>query len=262
MNKFKSICAVMAIVVIMTGLNSCNSEGDQPNEPAVKMQLTGMTITDEEGSLSEFKNFTYDDKGRLTSYDVEEDQTWKETITYSYYDSSIVLKCNSKYSSYTYTYNLTNGIITSMQRSDTKDPYIYSYTSNNLTKMEVKRSDGGRNYIEEYYWEGGNPIRYDDEGYGIQSYIYSDKPCYIGNIQTFFDHHSGVQVELLFGSWEEAFLQQQGYFGNLPKNLVSSALYKGEIWWTLDYELNSNGYPTKITAKEGNDTAVMTLTWK
>ena len=77
--------------------------------------------------------------------------------------------------------------------------------------------------------------------------------CVDGRIQ--------FQVELLGGSYWDPFLQQQGYFGNLPKNLVISG-NDGEPLWQLSYEVNANGYPTKITGKDKKDTAVMTLTWR
>ena len=59
-------------------------------------------------------------------------------------------------------------------------------------------------------------------------------------------------MELLGGSYWDPFLQQQGYFGNLPKNLVISG-NDGEPLWQLSYEANANGYPTKITGKDKKD---------
>lgn len=259
MKRIRTICAAMMCCAVVAGFSSCSKDDDQPNEPKVKMQLTGITIT-EDNETTVLSDFTYDNEGRLTSYKVD-DNGYKKTYTYTYNGASIAVKCTYPGNSYTLTYNLTNGLVSSVTDSD---GYMdtYSYTSNNMTKWKESVNYPGFNSSDIIYlWEGGNPIR-ETVGSHIINYSYSDQLCYIGNLQTLFDDYSSIDVELMGGSYWDPFLQHQGYFGNLPKNLVTSAINNGEVDWTLSYELNSNGYPTKITAKEDDDTAVMALTWK
>jgi hypothetical protein len=159
---------------------------------------------------------------------------------------------------YKSTYYLENGVITSVG-TDT-----YEYSNGNM----VKWTEDPPFYIS-YNWENGNPVRetvhyngeFDDD---ITNFSYSDLPCFIGNLQCLMDDYtSSTQLELMGGSSWDPFLQQQGYYGNLPKNLVLSGKDKRHIWH-LRYEINTNGYPTKITHKDEdeNTTAIMTLTWR
>lgn len=249
MKAIKLVWVAMACCALAAGFSSCSKDDDGPNGSAVKMQLEGITIT-EGSSTATLSNFVYDNQGRLTSYDVN-DNGDNETISYTYYSSYIEKAVGNRY---TVTYRLKNGIITS------DDDDTYEYSNGNMVKWT--ESPG---YYISYSWEGLNPIRETIFGPGSSKYVtsfgYSDLPCYIGNLQDLFDAYSSIQVELMGGSSWDPFLQQQGYYGNLPKNLVTSA-NDGELLWQLSYEVNANGYPTKITGKDENGTAVMTLTWR
>lgn len=244
-------CCIMALSIA-----ACSKDDDNPSEPKVKMQLAGITITDPalsiygQGTTTTFSNFVYDNQGRITSYDLDDYSGNQGTVTYEYQTASIIKRDDKGEKS---TFNLTNGLISSQNKEDQ-----YSYTNDNLTKWIE-----GDNYSSStinYIWEGGNPIRetvHNGSHTTITNYNYSTLPCYIGNIQTFFDNFSRIQVELMGGSFFDPFLQQLGYYGNLPKNLILST-----DDWELSYELNDNGYPTKIIAKDDSDTATMTLQWK
>lgn len=224
-----------------------------PNGPVVKMQLEGIAITEGQ-STTILSNFVYDNQRRLTSYDVNDNGN-KKTVTYTYHSSYIE---RNKIGDYKSTYYLENGVITSVG-TDT-----YEYSNGNM----VKWTEDPPFYIS-YNWKDGNPIRetvhyngkFDDD---ITNFSYSDLPCFIGNLQCLMDDYtSSTQLELMGGSMWDPFLQQQGYYGNLPKNLVLSGKDKRHIWH-LRYEINTNGYPTKITHKDQdeNTTAIMTLTWR
>lgn len=251
MKAIKFLCAAMMCGVLTTGFSSCSKDDDGLKGPAVKMQLEGITIT-ESGSNTTLSNFIYDNQGRLTSYDVN-DNGDKETVTYAYYSSHI-----ERNGGYNQTFQLSNGLITSVG-SD-----VFEYSNGNM----VKWSEGQPADVF-YTWENGNPIR-ETVRYNFQTtsgvkeditnFGYSDLPCYIGNLQTLLEEYASVDVELM-GDNLDPFLQQQGYFGNLPKNLVTSGKSKNSEWH-LTYEINANGYPTKITGKEDRYSAVMTLTWK
>lgn len=253
MKAIKLICAAMVCCALAAGFSSCSKDDDGPNGPAVKMQLEGITIT-EGNSTATLSNFVYDNQGRLTSYDVN-DNGDKETVSYTYY-TPYIERAESNGNNHTHTFNLENGVITSTSCGDT-----FEYSNGNM----VKWTEDSWYYIA-YSWENGNPIRetvhyntaLDDS---VINFNYSDLPCYIGNFQTLFDEYTSIQVEIMGGSCWDPFLQQQGYFGNLPKNLVTSGK-DGELLWQLSYEVNTNGYPTKITGKDENGTAVMTLKWR
>lgn len=249
MKAIQLICAAMICCAMAAGFSSCNKDDDGPNGPAVKMQLEGITIT-EGSSTATLSNFVYDNQGRLTSYDVN-DNGDKETVSYTYNSSYIEKTVGNRY---TVTYRLNNGIITSA------DDDTYEYSNGNIVKWYMAPM---ANVF--YTWEAGNPIketiRNNSADENITSFGYSDLPCYIGNYQTLFDEYSSVHVEFIGDSYWDPFLQQQGYFGNLPKNLVTSGKAPRSAW-QLSYEVNANGYPTKITGKDENGTAVMTLTWR
>lgn len=248
MRTTKLICAAIVCCALAAGFSSCSKDDDGPNGPAVKMQLEGITIT-EGNSTATLSNFVYDNQGRLTSYDVN-DNGDKETVTYTYNSSYIERSSNG----YKCTFNLENGVITAIG-SDT-----YEYSNGNMVRWVEDPS-----YYISYSWENGNPVRETvvnpvSSNY-VTSFGYSELPCYIGNFQDLFDEYASISVELMGGSCWDPFLQQQGYFGNLPKNLVTSAKAPRNEW-QLSYEVNANGYPTKITGKDENGTAVMTLTWR
>ena len=248
--------AAMVCCVLAVGFSSCSKDDDGLSEPTVKMQLEGIAIT-EGSSTATLSNFVYDNQGRLTSYDVN-DNGDKETVTYTYYSSYIerVEGDGSKR-----TFHIENGVITSVSQNGYSDTYEYS-NGNMVTWREDPT------YHISYSWEAGNPVRetvhYDNNRFDdyITSFSFSELPCNIGNFQDLFDRYSSVQVELMGGSYWDPFLQQQGYFGNLPKNLVTSGNYNGNIRWHLSYEVNANGYPTKITGEDEDGMAVMSLTWR
>lgn len=258
MKVFKFVCAAMVCCALAAGFSSCSKDDDGPNGPAVKMQLEGITIT-EGNSTTTFSNFVYDNQGRLTSYDVN-DNGDKETVTYTY-NSSYIERSNSN-SNCNVEFLLENGVITSERYSNSADMDLYEYSNGNM----VKWTEGypvHTSVYQLYLWDNGNPIRETQLVDGISGYLtsygYSELPCYIGNLPALFDEFSTLHVELIGNV--DPFLQQQGYFGNLPKNLVTSAKAPRNEW-QLSYEVNANGYPTKITGKDENGTAVMTLTWR
>lgn len=257
MKTTKLICAAMVCCAMAAGFSSCSKDDDGPNGPAVKMQLEGITITEGSSTIT-LSNFIYDNQGRLTSYDVN-DNGDKETVSYTY-NSSYIERSSSNSD---VEFLLENGVITSERYSfNSAEMDLYEYSNGNM----VKWTEGypvNNSVYQLYSWENGNPVRETQLMDGSSSYVtsfgYSELPCYIGNIPALFDEFSTLHVELIGNV--DPFLQQQGYFGNLPKNLVISAKAPRNEW-QLSYEVNANGYPTKITGKDENGTAVMTLTWR
>ena len=245
--------------------SACSKDDDNPSEPKVKMQLAGITITDPalsiygQGTTTTFSNFVYDNQGRLTSYDLDDYSGNQGTVTYEYQTASII-KTDSEGNSI--KYQLTNGLISSADDKLNTNYYFiekYSYTDNNLTTWIEGNFYGYETEIS-YMWMNGNPIResvYNQSSTTTTNYNYSELPCYIGFIQFLFDFYSRIDIDMIGGSNFDPFLQQAGYYGNLPRNLIIST-----DDCELSYELNDNGYPTKIIAKDDSDTATMTLQWK
>lgn len=256
MKAIKLVWAAMVCGALVAGFSSCSKDDDGPNGPAVKMQLEGITII-EGSSTTTLSNFVYDNQGRLTSYDVN-DNGDKETVSYTYYSSYIERSSRNG----DVEFLLENGVITSERYSNSADMDLYEYSNGNM----VKWTEGypiNNSVYQLYLWDNGNPIRetqlIDGSSSSVTSFGYSELLCYIGSLPALFDEFSTLHVELIGNV--DPFLQQQGYFGNLPKNLVTSA-NDGELLWQLSYEVNANGYPTKITGKDENGTAVMTLKWR
>ena len=251
-NNFMKKIFVFLISALTLGVSSCSDNGDGPSKPSTKMLLTGIESTYSDGSVrSVFSDFTYDSDGKILSYKVSNGSSDADTYTYSYSSSSIVRKCDGKSDG---VYSLSNGKITATNSDDK-----YSYTGNQLTKWVEDDS-----YSIIYTWENGNPIR-ETVKYGngddyITNYTYNDSPCYIGFLTQL---KKAMNTDIMGGSAFDPFLQQCGFYGDLPRNLVSGCVIDG-VEWTLDYEFNNNGYPTKIIGKDedGDIFIIMTLTWK
>lgn len=242
---------------------SCSKDEEGNSDSSMNMRLSEIKIYDLEEANSQsiptsrFSNFLYDDKGRVLSYDIYNSMGLVGDVTYKYNATSIV---RTWYGEIEETFNLTDGLVSSMQ----KDSYLpgqkfieeYHYKDNQLTTW-IEDVSGLHSTIK-YLWENGNPIR-ESVGTVVNNYTYSDLPCKVGFYQQLFDGWSGMQVEIMGGSSFDPFLQQSGFFGELPKNLIESSDY-GE--WKLTYTLNSNGYPIKILAEDERCSALMLLEWK
>lgn len=262
------LCATMVCCALAVQFSACSKDEDGPNGAPVKMRLVEINISGSEqynhggyyGSYSFsdiYSNFVYDSHGKLLSYEYEHEHESnydnqyhyksKSNVTYTYNSSSIEKLEENDEGIRKTIYHLTNGLVTLETFEGSKYSEHFLYENGNLVGWD------GDGCYDSYSWENGNPIIEPFDSPNNTKYGYTDMPCYIGNY-----------VDLMDGTFYlpcEPFLMQQGYYGNLPKNLVNS--FKGEyVHCYLSYEINANGYPTKITANESDGTQVMTLTWQ
>ncbi len=254
MEKFKFLSLALFVALASIGLSSCSDDGsDGPLEPGREKVVKGIVITATDGDVFNFSSFSYDEQHRILGYTVNGDE---EQYRYQYGSSYVIREEWSTSESQWVddnTYQLTNGLITSA------DGDTYEYTSGNL----VKWTEDPKYYME-YIWENGNPVKESIVGWNsVKNYDYSTLLNKIGFMQQLLDSYGYASVEIMGGSFLDPFLMNAGFFGNLPKNLISKIKDSEGGETTLSYDMDSDGYPVKIVAVDDDgDSAIMTISWE
>lgn len=253
------VACVICALTSMTTSCSKDEPGGNPNQPNVVMQLKKISYDSSDNSFSgTLSNFVYDNQNRVVSYEENRKTDYggeqNQVVNYKYNDSYIVRTKESENSEIqNLTFNLSGGLITSVFCKQTNWTDFYSYKDNKL----IQWKEGDYTTID-YLWEKGNPIRETvsykgNSNISISNYSYTDLPCCIGNLQSFLSI-----CDMVGGSFCDPFLQQSGYFGILPQNLIE--FVDNDVQFR--YELNVNGYPTKITGTYADKCRTMLLEWK
>lgn len=231
------------------GFTACSDDDDDNSGmPEVKMGLTSMhggytTGWDLPEENTQFEDVVYDSKGRVISYTdkYSEGDDDPRYITYEYGKDKIIVKSGS-YIDEEYTLN-GDGLIVS------SDYAKYTY---NDQKQLISISMQYRSY--NYRWEGGNPVscKYEDETFNF-GYISQ------ANTLSCFQH---LTYSVVYFDYCDPFLMAAGYFGQQPKNLVST-IREGSDYHNFTYsDFNENGYPCKMQIiDEDSDIQEYTFTW-
>jgi hypothetical protein len=193
-----------------------------------------------------------------------------------------------------WTYNLnSDGLITSMASFSEKywenDVYlgednetgsiVRSYKDGYLAKMTDSWSNTDDQYggytvysVNDFVWNGGNLIKiektstleYDDDR--PDEVTESEDTCTYGNqanpAKVSLDLNAYV---ILAKEGELPFAEAMGFFGKSPSKLITSYTYSEDDYtYSYDYtwELDIEGYITKMTVEGSYDTEVMTVTYK
>lgn len=204
-------------------------------------------------------NFTYGEDGKLTraSRNVNGNS---EYINLDWSGNTITLTTHARWEENPCTITLDNGKIS--KATDGEETYKAAYSGNYLSQIT------GYN-INKYTWENGNIVKYkvDNEGdiYNYTCTYYTDMP----------NKHSVFDVDAQ--RFDDAILAEYGnllimahptLFGLSNKNLLKSVTRNDGYTYSFTYELDSDGYPIKITEtekKNEHDSAnpeVYTLTWE
>lgn len=270
--NLKMIAISLASLVVCVNLTSCSGDDDedlnpQPSnpQPSVVKRLVEFSDYGED----EFTKIVYDSKGRISSMIYS-----NGAYNYTYSADKIIKKWESSnpdsyfWGETTYTYDLSNGLVVKCLEED-------YYSNGNLADFDLATLTYNGNYLVEmlwrselhfdkttFEWDKGNIIsseEIEEDGSAISlKYEYDSEHFDYGRIAALFQTNS-----ILFDELDEGLLLQ-GYFGNLPKNILTIAerTDSPDGYYSMDmfsYEYDADGYPIKIKDEQGR---VSTLIWE
>ena len=250
----------MALFAVLMCLNfaSCSSSDD--GEPSNKENTSGKLLIKMkcEDGYSEPKLFFYNNNRQLikvTEGNSNATFTWDDNqITVSYH--------HGQYRNETATLYLKNGIITSIQETNSFNSYITSLTYDNNNHLI-----GYRNNLdseETWTWSNGNVI---SNSYSIVNATYYTDKANKHTLININDLNFDYIVNSTCCMW---LLEAHPYLIGTPyKNLLKSTTSNSSGHaYDYTYELDSDGYPIKIIQTENNSygftplSYTYTLTWE
>jgi hypothetical protein len=242
--KTLSLVGYLLEIALSVGFVSCSKDDDDGGFKGTKKLVA---VTYDDGSYYKFK---YDSQGRVIEFSSLNPGNKK--CTFEYFPDKIVLKRMGD----TYTYKLKDGVIVSSYHMDDESSRIYSeevYSYNKDKQLiRIQETEDGRFYSDKTFtWAGGNiTMEYVEhiQGNYFMKFSYSDRPSRFIGIQ--------------YDDMKEEILLHSGYWGKIPKNLVSiregsDLFYMGNYI----YEFDSEGYVTKVIIR-GSDGYTCTLTYE
>ncbi len=196
--------------------------------------------------------FSYDDQGRIVEqyYDFEDS---RYSATYQYFDNRIEGSyTQSSGTSYTRTFLLTDGLITSMTEQYGGDTTLTTcqYQDGYLVNVVV---DDFPYY--DFVWQDGNLISSNDYTSGITTYSYDENSL----------NSNRTELYAIFGGFTDYGLLLQGYYGNSSRNhlrQMNTTARVVPITYTLDESGDVTRYSFSITVA-GEEMAMPTgFTWQ
>ena len=251
-------------VCLFTACSSDNDEGGEPTPSTVSGKKISSVKsvwggTDSDGSLT---TLSYDKQGRVISgknVSTEKGKTYTSNINYSYSNTSIEVReiVSDGYScSYNYTLDsnkrISKALITNKNHAETCE-YIYDERG----QLVGISSNGEYNYS--LSWHNGNistvvenETRNGRTSQSVENYTYT-------NYST--KNLIGIAGRGVVGisDYLDSILFMQGYFGAYPKNTISTYTRDNEPTETQKYEVDDQGYITKISVSDGD---ISTITWE
>lgn len=254
MKQFKFLAMAFFAMVMSIGFVACSSDDDDNNgggsitsgKKLVRISSEYVTI-----------NFTYGEDGKLARATRNVNGN-SEYIDLDWSGNTITLTTHARWDENPCTITLDNGKIS--KATDGEETYKAAYSGNYLSQIT------GYN-INKYTWENGNIVNYKEisEGNTYNCTYYTDMP----------NKHSVFDVDAL--GFDDAILAEYGnllimahptLFGLNNKNLLKSVTDSEGYTVSFTYELDSDGYPTKITETrkesqyDSGSREVYTLTWE
>lgn len=250
MKQFRLLGMALLALIMSVGFVACSSSDDDDNNG-------GGSITSGKKLMSinydaETINFVYGEDGKLdqTTYIDKYNERYSGSINYSWNGNTITATKKENGRTNSYTIKLQDGKISS---TNAIDGYVeaITYSGNYIKEIEGYFSD-------KYTWENGNITKIDDN---INITYYTDKVN---------KHSSIIDVSVLnldHASFDlnDLIMAHPNLVGTSNQNLIKSVTYTDtshDGTANYSYELDKDGYPTKITETDGSDTTVYTLTWK
>lgn len=251
-------------VCLFTACSSDNDEGEEPTPPTASgKRISSVKIVwGDEGSDGSFITLSYDKQGKIISGKgvyTEKGETYTSNINYNYSNTSIeVREIASDGFSYSYNYTLdsnkriSKALITYNNHAETCE-YIYD------EKGQLVGISSNGEYSYTLSWHNGNistvvetETRNGRTSQTIENYTYT-------NYST--KNLIGIEGRGVVGipDYLDPILFMQGYFGVYPKNTISTYTRNNEPTETQKYEVDGQGYITKISVSDGD---ICTFTWE
>lgn len=246
-------------VCLFTACSSDNNEGGEPTPPTVSGKKISSVKYVWGGEGSSLISLSYDKQGRVAfvkGVKTGTGETTTSNINYSYSNTSIeVREIASAGNFYSYNYTLdsnkriSKALIPYKNHAETCE-YIYD------EKGQLVGISSNGEYSYTLSWHNGNISTIVETrtingrtSQNIANYTYTNYSAKnligIGGIGVV-----GILDPILF---------MQGYFGAYPKNTISTYTRNNEPTETQKYEVDSQGYVTKISVTDGY---TYTITWE
>uniref|UniRef100_A0AB33J2U9 DUF4595 domain-containing protein n=1 Tax=Prevotella sp. GTC17259 TaxID=3236795 RepID=A0AB33J2U9_9BACT len=250
-------------VCLFTACSSDNNEGEEPTPPTVsgKKISSVKTIWGGDGSDGTLITLSYDKQGRVNSIkdvSTEKGEIYTANANYNYSNTSIEVKENeSGGDSYSYNYTLDdNKRISKAVVAHNNHAETCEYTYDGNGQLAGITTNGGENYS--ISWHNGNistvvctETRNGKTSQSVENYTYT-------NYST--KNLIGIAGRGVVGiSYLDPVLFVQGYFGAYPKNTISTYTRNNEPTETQKYEVDGQGYITKLSVSDGD---ISTITWE
>lgn len=251
-------------VCLFTACSSDNDEGEEPTPQTIsgKKISSVKTVWGGEGSDGSFITLSYDKQGKVIfgkEVSTEKGETYTSNINYSYSNTSIEVKTIAS-DGYSYSYNYTldsnkrisKALITYKNHAETCE-YIYDekgrlvgISSNGEYSYTLSWHNGNVRTVVETETQNGRTSQ------NIENYTYTNYSA---------KNLIGIEGRGVVGisNYLDPILFMQGYFGAYPKNTISTYTRNNEPTETQKYEVDSQGYITKISASDGD---TYTITWE
>ena len=260
MKTLRYIGMAILAVVLCTNLSSCSDDDDSSNGNGNgNSSDNGMKISTITWNDGEWSEFFYDNQGRIVKEeDFDATGMWCTTdieynannivITEKYDDEQYRIICHLN------AQGLVEAAALPNKYNDDNRMVQYTYDANGQL---LSMYDGDDETETHFTWENGNLTKATNEGWSwTATYTYNTS---LSSSQGFV-FYGDVMIDIFDESCLEL-LANSGYFGKIPKNLLSGGT-DNNYSWSLSYELSDDGYVSKITGTEDDETYWMTLTWK
>lgn len=252
MKQFRFLVMAMVAMIMSIGFVACSSSDDDENG--------GGSITSGKKLISinydaETINFVYGEDGKLdqTTYIDKYNDSYSGSINYSWNGNTIIATRKENGRTSSYTIKLQDGKIATTNTNAGFNQAV-TYEGNYIKEINGYHS-------AKYTWENGNITNIDDND--IIFTYYTDKVNKHSTIDV-----SALQLDRASFCLNDLIMAHPNLVGTSNKNLLKSvtwAYYIGsydDYITNYSYELDKDGYPTKITETKVSGTTVYTLTWK
>ncbi len=257
MKKTVLLCLLGLAVCLFTACSSDNDEGEEPTPQTIsgKKISSVKEVWGGEGSEGSLITLSYDKQGRVISgksVSTEKGKTNTSNINYSYSDISIeVREIASDGYSYSYNYTLddnkriSKAVVTYSNHAETCE-YTYDgngqligITTNGGENYSISWHNGNISTVVETETQNGRTSQY------IENYTYTNYSA---------KNLIGIEGRGVVGisDYLDPILFMQGYFGAYPKNTISTYTRNNEPTETQKYQVDSQGYVTKISVSDGD----------
>lgn len=261
----KKLLSMLAIGAMLT-LSACDDDEPEPVNPVTPETGAGKAswvlsrIFSEDDNYSQI--FTYDSLGRLTGMSYSDGTN----TTYKYNSQSI---CRDSYDDYD-VFTLSNGRVASANIFDSG--FTYNYTSAGRLES-IFTSDSWRSKKFRFNWQATSltslSVNEDYEG-TLQNYTIEFTPNTLSS-EIHPDCIRWINAHMLatFTEAIDMYLAQSGVFGEMPSELIYSAIERGgeNSGWGIRFScgnIDSNRCPRTltVTTTDGDSPSTIQLTWK